>query len=194
MADRPSRPPDDVTWPRAISQWRSASVPTSVSAMTASPAVDFHHATLGDVDAILPLIRSYYDFDKIPFDETRIRRAVRELVADGSLGEAWLLRDGDASVGYFVLTFGFDLEFGGRQATLTDLYVAPSHRRRGLGSASIRLAESVLARRGIEALELQVERDNAEALAFYQRLGFEEHDRAPLSKRVALLASPNAHS
>lgn len=158
--------------------------------MVGSSAVDFHQATFGDVDAILPLIRSYYDFDKIPFDEATIRRAVGELLADASLGEAWLLRDGKASVGYFVLTFGFDLEFGGRQATLTDLYVAPSHRRRGLASEAIHLAENVLAKRGIGALELQVERDNAEAFAFYRRLGFEEHDRAPLSKRIASLASP----
>jgi ribosomal protein S18 acetylase RimI-like enzyme len=155
-----------------------------------APGVDFHHAALGDVDALLPLIRAYYDFDKIPFDETAIRRAASELLADDALGEAWLLREGNASVGYFVLTFGFDLEFGGRQATLTELYVAPSHRRRGLGAASIRLAENVLARRGIGALELQVERDNADAFAFYQRLGFDVHDRAPLSKRISLPAAP----
>ncbi len=151
----------------------------------ATPMIDFHEAAAGDVDALIPLIRAYYDFDEIPFDERVIRRGLGELVADRALGGAWLLRDGGANVGYFVLTFGFDLEFGGRQATLTELYLTPTHRRRGLGAASIRFVEATLARRGIGALELQVERDNTEAIAFYERLGFETHDRAPLSKRLA---------
>src|SRR5437016_7825415 len=97
----------------------------------ANPTITFHQAGADDVDALVPLIHAYYDHDRIPFDQAAIRRGLGQLLADASLGGAWLLRDGGATVGYFVLTFGFDLEFGGRQATLTDLYLAPTHRRRG---------------------------------------------------------------
>ena len=149
-----------------------------------TPAIDFQEAATGDIEALMPLIRAYYELDGILFDDTAIRRGLAELMADRSLGGAWLVVDAGANVGYFVLTYGFDLEFGGRQATLTDLYLAPTHRRRGIGAAAIGFAEAFLARRGIGALELQVERDNLEAMAFYERLGFEAHDRAPLSKRI----------
>ena len=149
-----------------------------------TPTIDFQEATTRDIEALIPLIRAYYEFEEIRFDDTAIRRGLAQFMADRSLGGAWLLVDAGARVGYFVLTYGFALEFGGLQATLTDLYLAPTHRRRGIGASAIGFVEAFLARRGIGALELQVERDNLEAMAFYERLGFEAHDRAPLGKRI----------
>jgi len=49
----------------------------------------------------------------------------------------------------------------------------------------MRFIEEHLREQGILACELQVERENAEARVFYERLGFEAHDRVPLSKRIA---------
>jgi GNAT superfamily N-acetyltransferase len=82
-------------------------------------------------------------------------------------------------------TYGFDLELGGRQATVTELYLRPHARRHGVGSRALAFLEEHLRQVGIGAYELQVESDNAEARTFYARMGLEPHDRIPLSKRLA---------
>lgn len=141
-------------------------------------------ATAQDTDALIASIQAYYDYDLIPFDEGAVRRGLSELAEHPDWGGAWLLWDGEAVVGHFVLTYGFDLEFGGRQATLTELYVHPAHRRCGLGWLAMDHVTDLLREQGIEALELQVEADNHEARAFYDALGFVAYDRVPMSLRV----------
>lgn len=142
-------------------------------------------ATAADAEPLLGLIQQYYEYDGITFHRAAIERGLLQLLSHPGYGCAGLISTDDEPIGYFVLTYGFDLEFGGRQATLTDLYVVQSCRRSGLGSAALRFVEELLRAQGIGALELQAERDNHEALAFYQRHGFELHDRIPLSKYIS---------
>jgi ribosomal protein S18 acetylase RimI-like enzyme len=106
------------------------------------------------------------------------------LLRDRSIGRVWLIRRGQEDLGYVILTFGYDLEFGGRQAIVTDLYVVDRYRRLGLGTQTLHFLEETCRKMAIAALELQVERKNVAALAFYRKLGFERHDRIPLSKRL----------
>ena len=80
------------------------------------PACEITRAHRVDIDVLLQLVGEYYDFDDIDFDETEVRRGLNELLGDETLGGAWVLRQGAAPVGYFVLTYGFDLELGGRVA------------------------------------------------------------------------------
>lgn len=141
-------------------------------------------ATDADLDDLVPLVREYYAFDGIPFHEESIRRGLGQLLRDEALGVAWLIQHAGKPAGYSVLTFGFDLELGGRQATVTDLYLRPDARRRALGTAAIATIEAFLTARGISAYELQVERANHRARTFYERLGFRTHDRVPLTKRI----------
>ncbi len=152
--------------------------------------IEITSTTLANIEETLALIRDYYEYDGISFDSGSARRALETLILDGTLGGAWLIKRDSHTAGYFVLTFGFDIEFGGRQATLTDIYIAPPFRRTGLGRAAIEFIDGFLASRGVGALELQVERDNHEALAFYRRLGSETHDRIPLSRRVPIASDP----
>lgn len=146
----------------------------------------FRQANTRDTDAIVALIQAYYAYDHIPFDEARIRRGLADLATHPGLGSAWLILHDDQIAGYFLLTYGFDLEFGGRQATVTELYIRPQHRRLGLGRAALCQVETILRAQGIDSYELQVESDNHEALAFYVTLGFERYDRVPMSKRVGV--------
>lgn len=141
-------------------------------------------AGLSDLETLVDFVKAYYRHDGIAFDADAVRRGLEELLRDRTLGGAWLVTSGGADAGYFVLTYGFDLEFGGRQATVTELYIAPDHRRKGAGLAALRFVEEVLAAEGIAAFELQVERDNAPARAFYAAFGMVEHARIPLSKAV----------
>jgi GNAT superfamily N-acetyltransferase len=144
----------------------------------------FQPATVAELETVLELVRAYYELDGIRFEAPRIRRALTELLTTPALGGAWLIREDQSLLGYFVLTFGFDLEFGGRQATVTELYLTPSGRGRGIGTRTLLFVEETLRELGIGAFELQAERSNIEALAFYAKFGMKTHDRIPLSKEI----------
>jgi ribosomal protein S18 acetylase RimI-like enzyme len=142
-------------------------------------------ATASDLAKLLKLIRAYYRFDRIPFDRKTIASGLSVLINNQTLGRAWLIRDRHLLVGYSILTFGFDLEFGGRQATLTDLYIDTRHRRKGIGRKVLRHLEAFCRTCGVKALELQVTGGNMRALRFYRSVGFEAYERIPMSKRIA---------
>jgi len=62
---------------------------------------------------------------------------------------------------------------GDRQAHVFLLYVAPDHRRRGIGTALMHLAETWAHARGDRQISLQVFQWNQPALSFYQTLGYQ---------------------
>jgi ribosomal protein S18 acetylase RimI-like enzyme len=155
---------------------------TPYSAMSDLP---FEQAKPRDLVRLMPLIEAYYKFEGIPFQSDRVQRALQQLLETPTLGRVWIISSQAKDVGYVILTFGYDLEFGGRQATITDFYIAPACRRKGLGTRMMQFVESVCRELQIGALELQVERDNLEARAFYRKLGFKTYDRIPLAKALA---------
>jgi ribosomal protein S18 acetylase RimI-like enzyme len=141
-------------------------------------------ADVSDLEALLEFVKAYYDFDQIPYRAERIRTALGILLNDPTLGRVWIIRYGRKAVGHAILTFGYDLEFNGRQATITELFIVPAYRSRRLGSKMINLIERTCRQLGLGALELQVERDNVRAQSLYRKRGFRAHDRIPMSKML----------
>jgi ribosomal protein S18 acetylase RimI-like enzyme len=139
-------------------------------------------ATLGDLDALLPLLRDFYAEDRHPFDASAVRAALEGLVRDPALGRAFLIEDGGALAGYLVVTFGYSLEFRGRDAFLDELYVAPAHRGRGLGREALRVAEACCLEAGARALHLEVRHDNEAAQGLYRSWGFGDRENYLMSK------------
>ncbi len=93
--------------------------------------------------------------------------------------------EGGALVGYVALTFGFSMEFGGRDAFIDDLYVVDSHRAQGIGRALIAACENTCKEAGVRALHLAVRPSNP-AASLYRRLGFREQEHRLMSKRLQL--------
>jgi GNAT superfamily N-acetyltransferase len=152
--------------------------------MPTVPEISFKLASESDAETLVALIRKYYEFDHIPFHEKEIRAGLPPFLSDSSLGHAWLIFNDEEIVGYTIVTYGFDLELGGRLATITDLYLDPSHRGKGLGFLTLKNIEDVCRRSGVLALELRVEQNNPRAFALYKKFGFKTHDRIPMSKRI----------
>lgn len=123
----------------------------------------FDLALPSDVDGILPLMRAFYLIDAYPFDETIARRALDDLVRDAALGRVWLIRERGMIIGYIILTFGYSIEFHGRDATLDELYVAADHRGHGAGTAAMRFLDTICPTLGVHTLHLEVERHNGAA-------------------------------
>lgn len=151
-----------------------------------SNPVTFSPAESSDLESLLHFSRELNEVDGTPFDEARTRTALINLIDRPDLGGVWLIRAAGQPVGYLVLTWGYSLEFGGRDAFVDELYLAAPWRGRGLGRQAIRFAEEQCRRAGIMALHLEVERNNTKAQIFYSQTGFDSRAHYFLmSKRFA---------
>jgi ribosomal protein S18 acetylase RimI-like enzyme len=139
-------------------------------------------ADLADLEAILKLHRDFFEEDHYAFREEESRANLRLLLGDPRLGRLFAIDDDGSVVGYLVLTFGFSLEFGGRNAVVDELYLAPTHRGRGLGTKALAAAEKVCRELGFHAIHLVVERYKKDAQALYRRVGFVTYDRDLMTK------------
>jgi GNAT superfamily N-acetyltransferase len=138
-------------------------------------------AKTSDFEPLLRLVAAYYKFDSIAFDEQGTGLALSKLLRNKSLGRAWVIDTGTALAGYAILTYNYDLEFGGLQGMLTDFFIASRYRRKGLGARMIDAVRKFCISEGIGTIELQVTRDNRNAVAFYTVLGFKNSDRIVMS-------------
>ena len=142
----------------------------------------YRAAGAADSDTLITMMRGLYEHDRIAFDEAAARAALAQLLADERFGLAHLILVGGEVAGYIVVTFGFSLEFRGRDAFVDELFVREEFRGRGAGAAALRFAEGLCRARGVRALHLEVERANTGAQALYRRAGFADHDRYLLTK------------
>jgi GNAT superfamily N-acetyltransferase len=141
-------------------------------------------ATVDDVAEILPRTRALQDHEGIEITDARLEAALRTLLASPDLGGVWLVvRDG-ATIGYAIVSYGFDLEFGGRDAFLTELYIDDAQRKSGAGGAALALLDPALRALGVNALHLQVRPENP-AMRLYERTGFVESPRRIMTRRLS---------
>ncbi|MBC8041985.1 MAG: GNAT family N-acetyltransferase, partial [Rhizobacter sp.] len=108
----------------------------------------------------------------------------RHLVTDGTLGRVYLIMADETIAGYLVLTFGFSLEFHGRDAFIDEFFIREEFRSRGLGSAALKFIEDDCRKMGIEAVHLEVDHINARGQSLYRRWGYTDHRRFLLTKWV----------
>src|ERR1051326_7056775 len=85
--------------------------------------VQIRTASLRDWDILLKWVKAYYRYDHLPFNRKMIEQGLSELFKHGEFGEAWLMFYGRRCIGYLIFTFLFDLEFGGREVGVTDLFI-----------------------------------------------------------------------
>jgi ribosomal protein S18 acetylase RimI-like enzyme len=97
----------------------------------------------------------------------------------GAQPELFLVAEIDGRIAGTVLA-GFD----GVRGWLYHLAVAPEERRRGCGARLVAAAELALRALGCTKVNLQVRAGNAEAVAFYRRLGYEVEERVSMGRRL----------
>jgi len=133
------------------------------------------------LDALLPLVRGYHEFEHVHMSDADRAAAVAPLLGPGStLGCIWLIRmaegsgdgPGGEAVGYVALCFGYSIEFRGRDAFVDEFFLVESARGQGLGSRVLERVKAEARALGIAALHLEVARDNARARRLYEQWGF----------------------
>ncbi len=136
------------------------------------PALRLRLATRADVATLLAMMADFNRSEGISFDRPAFKRALARLLRDPSFGFVGLFVQSGKPIGYAVLTYGFDLEWGGRDSLLTEIYLLPEWRRRGLGAAGLRLLEKRARACGAKAVSLAVRPENAAAVSLYRRAGY----------------------
>jgi ribosomal protein S18 acetylase RimI-like enzyme len=145
------------------------------------------HARLAareDLPAILPMMEEFNAEEAIPFDRMVFTPRLERLVSDPGLGKVLLFETDGQPCGYAIVTWGYDLEYGGRDSFLTELFVVPAHRDRGMGKLALAAAEEAARSGGAHAVHLLVRHENAQAIRLYQRAGYRTEPRAVMTKDV----------
>lgn len=146
-------------------------------------------ATEADLTSILTMMQDFNAIEAIPFDRDKLAPRVRELIGRPEVGGLLVFTVDGAPAGYAIVTWGWDLEWGGRDAFLTEIYVAGERRRQGVGRRGLDAAQAFARAGGAHALHLAVRHDNAPARALYDADGFTAQPRLIMTK---LLQDPEA--
>ena len=142
-------------------------------------------ATEDDVPSLLGMMEPFNALEQIAWNATSAESALRNLLKDRALGLAALLEAERGLLGYFVLTWGFDLEWNGRDAFLTELFLVPDVRGKALGATALGMVEELARQNGARALHLMVRNENTVARRLYARGGYLSPPRIFLSKELS---------
>jgi ribosomal protein S18 acetylase RimI-like enzyme len=151
--------------------------------------VSLETAGAGDTESLLAMMRDFNAGEEITVDEERLRPALARLLTDATLGRVWLIRFAGEVQGYAVVTLGYDLEFAGHDAFITELFLRPPARGRGIGRVALAQIEAATGALGAHALHLMVRPENSAAVALYAAAGFTSPPRTFLSKVLVRSAS-----
>lgn len=144
--------------------------------MTPEPTIE--PATREDVDRLaddwVDLAREQRAFGShvLPAEN---RETIRQTFAAYRLDDSLLVaRVGDGIAGFasFTVECG-SFELDAARGVLSNIFVRPEYRDRGIGSALLARAEDELADRGVDVVVLEAMADNEDARRFYRRHGYD---------------------
>ncbi|MBI1878162.1 MAG: GNAT family N-acetyltransferase [Chloroflexi bacterium] len=153
--------------------WVDSSQPQTV---TPSSEITFKSAQNSDIEILVNLTQGAA--------EANSRVTLARLVTNASLGRVWLIEADREPVGYVVVTFSYSLEFHGRDALLDKLYLRDSYRQE-YSVPSLKFAQAQCRLLEVNALHVEMERDNPPAQALYRAAGFEDEDSYLMTKWLA---------
>lgn len=113
------------------------------------------------------------------------RRTIRDVFTAHRFNDGVLVARADGRLVGFA-TFSVErgmFELDARRGTLSNLYVLPAYRDRGIGSVLLDAVEDALARRGVEVCTLEAMAGNEAARRFYRRQGYET-GRVVMERRI----------
>ena len=144
----------------------------------ASPDIRIAEATPQDLDHAAALFDAYRQFYKRPPDLDAARRFLFARLArrDSVLFLGFAPADSTRASGFVHLYPSFDSLAMKPRWILYDLYVSPEARRHGLGRALMNRATELARESGACHLALETARDNLQAQALYEKLGYRRDD------------------
>ncbi len=137
-----------------------------------------------DREAVLALLVAQLREHRIDTPETAIAFALDGLMAHAERGAVLVALVDGGVVGIAALSAMWTLEHGGPAMWLEELYIAPSHRGRGIGRLLLAAAVDAARARGARTLDLEVDATHARAAHLYAREGFHRLERTRWLRRL----------
>lgn len=127
-----------------------------------------------DAAELAQLMRGLNAHEGDPLEHATEAAMLRDVCAEGRAVDGLIARLGGAAVGMVLFHPAYEAPRAERGAFVTDLYVAPEARRRGVGRALLAAAARATAARGGRFLWLTALARNPGAQAFYRAVCDEE--------------------
>lgn len=145
--------------------------------------VVFEPAKSSDADTVVSMVQDFYRFLDIKYIDA-VAPAVATLLANNQLGHIWLIKNEQSGEigGYMIATYLFDIEYGGRVAFITDLYLKDNYRGSGIGRKALDVICEQSVKDDARAVHLEVRHGNDRAKRLYESYGFELHQKALMTK------------
>ena len=139
-------------------------------------------ASLEDYEKLIPLIKEFCEIDNHEFHDKRIKNSLVPLLKNNDLGKVIILETDGELNGYAVLTWGWSLESGGREALLDEIYVR--ERNQGWGTLLLDKVLATAKENNAQIIFLETELANERVRDFYLRHGFNKEDSIWLSQKI----------
>jgi ribosomal protein S18 acetylase RimI-like enzyme len=159
-----------------------------IASMDSTSPSKIRPARLSDVPELVEMMGAFNRGERVPWRPRQVVPALRRLLRSPALGRVLVAEApgvGRNLAGYAIATFGYDLEFAGRDSFVTELYVRPRNRRAGDGRRLLDAVAERMRRGGAGAVHLAVWPANRGARRLYRAAGFLPAGRLLLSKRLS---------
>lgn len=139
--------------------------------------MDVRWAQVAEAAEIARLLHDFNtEFDTPSPGVAALTARLAELLPEG---RTTALLAGDPAVAVALLTSRPNVWYDGPVLLLDELYVAPDHRGRGIGSAIIDRLLTDARADGVALVEINVDEGDVDAQRFYERHGFRSGDVSP---------------
>ena len=142
--------------------------------------MEIRKAAAGDEEAILKLIRELAQVvgfaEHAPLIDIKIWLSTLTKMLESPDWVFLLALEGEDTLGLLVFFVRPTLTTGMNRAQITEMVVGEGHRGKGVGRKLVEEAKKLALQMGCSSLDMSTELDNAEAIGFYRKMGFnEEH-------------------
>ncbi len=125
-----------------------------------------------DAPRALDLMARHHEETQQPYDDAHREAVVAPILEGSPLGAIWLIGPQRAPLGYVMVTFGWSVPLGGMIGWLTEVFIRPSVRRRGIGTEVVHSVAVSLREAGMKALHAHAAGPDDIASRFCRRVGF----------------------
>ena len=146
--------------------------------------INFKPAVSDDIITLLKFIKDFYGMSSYTFREKEVGESVRNLIKNINLGRIWIIEFDSKSAGYIILTFGYSIEYKGRDAFIDELYIEEEFRGIGIGRETMDFVIKESEKLGIKAVHLEVERNNDAAKNLYGKYDFKDNGRTLMTRWI----------
>ena len=130
-------------------------------------------ATVADAEVLARLLVDFnVEFGTETDDADVLAARFGRILTDPDVFALLAADDDGRDVGFALVTLRPAIWFDGPVATLDELYVVPPLRDRGIGTALLDRARSLLVERGCPELHINVDEVDTDTRRFYERHGF----------------------